>query len=102
MPQEQDHKQKDSIIRNFFDAEGCLKSIPSQLKKKLIILEHLVDQLDMDRVYEEKEINEFIRRYHADFATIRREFIVQGFMTRENEKYIRHPLSKARRWEELS
>ena len=102
MLKEQDHKQKDSIIRNFFDAEGRLKNIPSQLKKKLIILEHLVGQLDMGKVYEEKEINEFIRRYHADFATVRREFIVQGFMTRENEKYVRTPLSDARRWEELS
>ncbi len=99
---EQQHKLRDSVIRNFFDKEGRLKSIPSQLKKKLIVLEHLVDRLDREREYEESEINAYVRLYHEDFATIRREFIVQGFMTRENDVYRRNARSAARRWEELS
>lgn len=99
---EQQHKLRDSVIRNFFDKENRLKSIPSQFKKKLIVLEHLVDRLDMERGYEESEINAYVRLYHEDFATIRREFIVQGFMNRENEIYRRNARSAARRWEELS
>lgn len=99
---EPQHKLRDSVIRNFFDKEGRLKSIPSQLKKKLIVLEHLVDRLDRERGYEESEINAYVRLYHEDFATIRREFIVQGFMTRENDVYRRNARSAARRWEELS
>lgn len=99
---EQQLKFRDSIVRNFFDQEGRLKSIPSQLKKKLVVLEHLVDRLEVEREYEESEINAYIRLYHEDFATIRREFIVQGFMTRENEVYRRNARSDVRRWEELS
>ncbi|NGZ75214.1 DUF2087 domain-containing protein [Saccharibacillus alkalitolerans] len=95
-------RQRDSVIRNFLDKEGRLKSIPSQLKKKLIVLEHLTGKLEPDRPYSESEINAFIRLYHDDYATIRREFIVQGFMTRENEIYRRTPAASARRWEELS
>ncbi len=99
---EQQCKFRDSVIRNFFDKEGRLKSIPSQLKKKLIVLEHLVDRLEAERGYEESEINAYVRLYHEDFATIRREFIVQGFMTRENDVYRRSARAAARRWEELS
>lgn len=99
---EQQSKLKDSVVRNFFDKEGRLKSIPSQLKKKLIVLERLVDRLETERGYEESEINAYIRLYHEDFATIRREFIVQGFMTREHDVYRRNARSSVRRWEELS
>ncbi|GGN97700.1 DUF2087 domain-containing protein [Saccharibacillus kuerlensis] len=99
---EKQRKLRDSVVRNFLDKEGRLTSIPAQLKKKLIILEHLAEKLEPERVYEEAEINAFIRLYHEDYATIRREFIVQGFMARENERYIRTPRTAARRWEELS
>lgn len=99
---EQERKLRDSVIRNFLDTEGRLTSIPSQLKKKLIVLEYLAGRLEREREYEESEINAFIRLYHADYATIRREFIVQGFMSRENEVYRRNPRSAVRRWEELS
>ncbi|CAM3521027.1 MULTISPECIES: DUF2087 domain-containing protein [Saccharibacillus] len=93
---------RDSVIRHFFDREGRLKNIPAQLKKKLIVLEYLVEQLEMERTYAESEINAFIRLVHDDYATIRREFIVQGFMSRSDEVYRRNPLSAARRWEDLS
>ena len=44
---DEDHKDnnqnlKQSVIRNFITLDGKLKHIPSQLKKKLIVLEHLV------------------------------------------------------------
>ena len=98
---EQQRKLRDSTVRNFFDREGRLKSIPSQLKKKLIVLEHLVDRLETERGYEGSEINAYIRLYHEDFATIRREFIVQGFMTRDSDVYRRTERSAARRGEEV-
>lgn len=98
----EDRKWRDSVVRNFTDREGRLKSIPAQLKKKLVVLEHLVEGLETDRAYEESEINAYIRLYHEDYATLRREFIVQGFMSRDQEIYRRTPLSAARRWEELS
>ncbi|MDO3408158.1 DUF2087 domain-containing protein [Saccharibacillus sp. CPCC 101409] len=98
---ETERKLRDSVLRNFFGSDGRLKSIPAQLKKKLIVLEYLVLKLEPERAYEESEINAFIRLYHEDYATIRREFIVQGLMARELEIYRRGPLAAARRWEEL-
>lgn len=89
--QDDQKRMKDSVIKNFFTAEGKLKNLPAQLKKKLIVLEHLVTNLEKGRKYSEKEINEFIKNFHEDFATIRREFIMHQFMFRENEIYELNP-----------
>ncbi|REK71152.1 metalloregulator ArsR/SmtB family transcription factor [Paenibacillus paeoniae] len=91
-----------SVIRNFFTTEGQLKNIPSQLKKKLIVLEHIVSRLEQGRTYSEKEINEFIKGYHEDFATIRREFIMHQYMYRDKEVYELNPQELWARWETLS
>lgn len=91
-----------SIIRNFFTADGRLKNIPSQFKKKLIVLEHIVSRLEMGRKYSEKEINEFIKLYHDDFATIRREFIMHQYMYRDKDIYELNPQELWTRWEALS
>lgn len=89
--QDEDRKVRDSVIKNFFTIEGKLKSIPAQLKKKLIVLTHMVSGLERGRTYSEKEINEFIKGYHEDFATIRREFIMHHFMFREDGMYELNP-----------
>jgi hypothetical protein len=95
-------RMKETVIKNFFTSEGKLKSIPAQLKKKLIILEHLVSKLEKGRKYSEKEINEFIKTFHEDFATLRREFIMHQFMFRENQIYELNPQEMWWKWEALS
>lgn len=102
MLDEQQQRMKESIIKNFFTAEGRLKSIPTQLKKKLIVLEHLVSRLKTGRKYSEPEINAYIKNYHEDFATIRREFIMHQFMFRENDIYELNPKEMWAKWELLS
>ncbi|MNJ40173.1 DUF2087 domain-containing protein [Paenibacillus bouchesdurhonensis] len=99
---EQQQRLKESVIKNFFTADGRLKSIPAQLKKKLIVLEHLVSRLEMGHKYSEPEINAFIKNYHEDFATIRREFIMHQFMFRENDIYELNPQEMWAKWENLS
>ena len=94
-------KFKQSVLNNFFDADGRLKSIPAKLKKKLIVLEHLV-RLEPGRKYGEKEINAFIQTVHDDFATIRREFIMHQYLFREKEIYERNPQEMWPRWDGLS
>lgn len=102
MMEEKNEALRASVIRNFFTAEGRLKSIPSQLKKKLIALEHMVSRLEKGRSYTEKEINEFIKQYHDDFATLRRELIMHQYMFREKEIYELNPRELWTRWEALS
>ncbi|KXG43954.1 metalloregulator ArsR/SmtB family transcription factor, partial [Tepidibacillus decaturensis] len=79
MKKEKLEKQKVEVIKNFFTPNGKLKNIPSQRKKKLFVLEYMIKELEQGKKYSEKEINEHIKQFHEDFATIRREFIVNSF-----------------------
>ena len=83
--------EKQKVITNFFTKDGKLKSIPAQRKKKLYVFEHIVQGLEKGRKYEEKELNEYIKKFHDDYATIRREFIINHYMYRENSIYELNP-----------
>ncbi|MGZ4164029.1 MAG: DUF2087 domain-containing protein [Tumebacillaceae bacterium] len=81
----------DKVIANFFDKEGRLKTIPAQRKKKLYVFEHMLEELEVGRSYSEKEVDEHIKRYHEDYCTIRREFIINHYMYREDNVYTLNP-----------
>lgn len=99
---EKNEKLKQSVLRNFFTAEGKLKHIPAQQKKKRIVLESLAEKLEQGKSYTEKELNTFIQQFHPDFATIRREFIMHAYLYREKEIYERNPRDMWENWETLS
>jgi hypothetical protein len=90
------------VLKAFLKRDGKLKSIPSQKKKKLVVLEYLVSQLEYDKSYSEPRINEFIKKYHEDFCTIRREFILNGFMDRDAGYYTKREKSLWVKWQELT
>jgi biotin operon repressor len=77
-----------------FFAEGRLKDIPVQLKKRRYVYEEMLKAFDPARTYSEQEINEIIKRYHPDYCTIRREFIIYGYMSRDNGVYQVNPPEK--------
>ena len=83
-----EEKYKKEVISNFFKY-GRLTQIPTQRKKREIVLFEILKQFETDREYGEKEVNEIILRYHEDFCTIRREMIAFGMMTRDHEIYKR-------------
>jgi hypothetical protein len=85
-------EERQKIIANFFTREGKLKNIPAQRKKKLIIFEHILKGIEKGKKYQEKEINDYILKFHEDFATIRREFIINHYMYRENGIYELNPV----------
>ncbi|CUA78890.1 MULTISPECIES: metalloregulator ArsR/SmtB family transcription factor [Anoxybacillus] len=83
--------ERQKVIDNFFTSDGRLKHIPAQRKKKLIVFEHMLKGLQKGRKYEEKELNEYIKKFHDDYATIRQEFIINNYMYRENGIYELNP-----------
>lgn len=83
-----EEKYKKEVISHFFKY-GRLTQIPTQRKKREIVLAEILEQFVFDREYPEKEVNEIILRYHEDFCTIRREMIAFGMMTRDHEIYKR-------------
>ncbi|ODG90811.1 ArsR family transcriptional regulator [Gottfriedia luciferensis] len=84
--------ERSSIINNFFTKEGKLKIYPAQRKKKLVALAHMIKGLEFGRVYQEKEINEYLKEFHEDYATLRRELIMCQYMYRENNQYELNPV----------
>ncbi|WP_160725120.1 DUF2087 domain-containing protein [Bacillus sp. USDA818B3_A] len=85
-------EERSAIINNFFTKDGRLKNFPAQRKKKLVVLEHMAKGLKFGRVYQEKEINEYLKQFHEDYATLRRELIMCQYMYRENNQYELNPV----------
>ena len=83
-----EEKYKKEVISNFFKY-GRLTQIPTQRKKREIVLAEILKKFDLERDYTEKEVNEVILHYHEDFCTIRRELIAFGMMIRDHEIYKR-------------
>ncbi len=76
------------VLHDFFDGER-LREIPASLKKRNVILKWLAERFAADRTYTETEINEVLKRYHPDSATLRRDMIGGHFMQREDGTYWR-------------
>lgn len=74
------------VMRNFFDGER-LMSIPAKRKQRVIVLQHLLKRFDPNRTYPEPEVNDLLRSAFDDVATLRRELVDYGFMTRERGIY---------------
>lgn len=81
----QDERSK--VLRAFFDHAGKLISIPSKRSSRTIILKKLMEEFEPSRVYEEREVNTILRRFHSDVCALRREFIMNGLMVRKDNKY---------------
>lgn len=79
-------KQEDArkVLKNYLNADGTLKQIPSQASKLLIVLAFIVDAFAFDTDYTEKEVNTILRRFHVDTAALRRYLVDNGFMDRES------------------
>ena len=76
------------VLKTYFDGEK-LREIPSRYKKQRIILTRLVEEFAHGVRYPEKEVNETFKRFHPDFAALRRYMIDHRFMARENNVYWR-------------
>lgn len=90
MTHDDEHFQQ-AVLNNFFTKDGKLQQIPAQRKRKLIVFERLLDGLAVGQTYTEKEINAHILQFHEDYCTIRREFIINHFMYRDQGLYELNP-----------
>lgn len=71
------------VISNFVDAEGRITAFPAQEKKFIVLLKHALKAFEPGKRYPEKEVNEILKRYNEDTASIRRGMIEYKLMNRE-------------------
>ncbi|TMB44425.1 MAG: DUF2087 domain-containing protein [Chloroflexi bacterium] len=84
------HPRHDArVLENFVDAGGRLLSIPVQHKKRLAILQWLVEDFQPGRLYAEAEVNRIVGRRHPDFAALRRYLVDEELMQRRRGVYWR-------------
>jgi excisionase family DNA binding protein len=79
----------EKIISRFLK-NGKFEVLPVQQKRRKYILEYILRQFELNRIYQEKEVNEIISRFHDDYCRVRREFVDEAMMNRKNGKYRRN------------
>lgn len=81
-----EEQERAKVLRDFFDGDR-LRQIPAQRKKRVIVLQHLLTRFELHRDYTEREVSESLKQVHEDFATLRRELVDYGYMTRAGGVY---------------
>ncbi len=76
--------EKEKVLKNYIK-DGKVIAFPSKEKKKLIILQHIMEQFPANRSYTEKEVNEIIKHIIEDYVTVRRYLIQYGFLDRKKD-----------------
>jgi hypothetical protein len=71
--------------------DGRLKTLPAQRKKQLVILRHILQAFETGVQYTEKQVNDILRRFSEDTASLRRDLVDLGWLAREGggERYWR-------------
>jgi predicted transcriptional regulator len=71
------------VINDYTRKDGSLKTIPAQKKKLEAVLRHVARAFKVGKRYSEKQVNEILRGFHEDTASLRRELVGFGLMKRE-------------------
>ena len=78
----------DDVVGRFIK-NGQLVIVPSKRGKLRLVLDHIAQEFEPGRTYDETEVNQVLTGYHDDYAALRRYLVDEGFMTREGGVYWR-------------
>lgn len=72
------------VIAAYTRPDGSLKTIPAQKKKLEAILRYVAQKaFKVGKRYSEKQVNDILKNFHEDTASLRRELVGAGLMKRE-------------------
>ena len=71
------------VLRNFLTPDGRIKDFPAQEKKLEAVLRYVLKSFEPGIRYTEKQVNEILSRYHADYSFMRRSLIEYHMLARE-------------------
>lgn len=78
-------EERNKVLTTYFTEEGCLSSLPSKEKRKVIVLTKIVERFDTSKNYSEAAVNEILQLVNEDYVTLRRYLIEYGFMNRTKD-----------------
>ncbi len=82
-------QSREAVFRAFVAADGSLLSIPTRVRKRLVVLDHVSQQFEPGRRYDETAVNNILRAFHPDVAALRRYLVEEGFLDRDDGLYWR-------------
>ena len=65
--------------------DGVIVNMPKKQKDKYELFAYLASICFDERKYKEKEINEILKKYYADFCYLRRYMVDFGFLKRTDD-----------------
>jgi hypothetical protein len=71
------------VLDIHLDPSGRIRSFPSQQKKYLVLVRHVLDAFKPGQRYSEKQVNQILKGFNDDTARLRRSLVDHGFMRRE-------------------
>jgi excisionase family DNA binding protein len=80
---------EERVLASFFTDDGKLRSLPAPHAKRKIVLQRLLEPFEKNRTYTEPEVNDLLRRFHDDVASLRRELIAWKMLSRTRGVYRR-------------
>ena len=82
-------RDRDTVLRAFVAPDGSLKSIPTKIRKRLVVLDLLCQEFEPGERYAETEVNNRLRAFHPDVAALRRYLVEESFLDRAEGRYWR-------------
>ncbi|GAB2748729.1 hypothetical protein GCM10027039_03010 [Terrabacter koreensis] len=82
-------RDRDAVLRSFLSPDGTLTSIPTKIRKRLVVLDLLAQEFEPGEKYDETQVNHRLRAFHPDVAALRRYLVEEGFLDRADGLYWR-------------
>ena len=82
-------RDREAVLRAFVAEDGSLRSIPTRIRKRLVVLDLLAQDFAVGETYDETAVNNLLRPRHPDVAALRRYLVEEGFLERADGRYWR-------------
>jgi len=82
-------QNREAVLRAFVAPDGSLRSMPTRLAKRLVVLNHVAQSFPIGDTWPEQEVNDRLSRLLPDVAMLRRHLVDEGFLERRDGRYWR-------------
>ena len=82
-------RDREAVLRAFVADDGSLRSMPTKIRKRLVVLDLLAQDFALGQTYDETAVNNLLRPRHPDVAALRRYLVEEGFLERRDGRYWR-------------
>jgi biotin operon repressor len=85
---ERAERERTKVLTTFF-ADGLLTKMPVQKRKRDIVLEQFAARFAPETRYEERDVDDLISTWYADYCLVRRLLVDEGYLQRQAGVYER-------------